>query len=642
MTKRTKSHQLETESFNQFESLIPPKWVFRRKSQPDYGIDGEVEIFDDKEEATGILFFVQLKSTDSKFLKDCLKQKIKVKTLKYYSKLEYPVLIVKYSKRFKKIHFLWAHSKHKNPISKGQKTTTIFFHKNNLLNSSNIQNLEKDVRNYLNIKKHKITSPIKLELKLERLSQMVLYSDLYLEFQKYGDTHKTYIDINKSEFFGEILLSASYCVVSLGGGCATARFKLNKKTFYDLEKLVSDINILTGILLFYFGQINISFDLFSQNYKNSNLLKTPQFLQQLLKCFYDANKFEDLFNLCTWAVEENKYLFEIKAFAVISTKIHDKKSTEERTFVERLLLYLKDSHVKDSDSKETAICFYNLGNFYHNTDDTKKALSCYNKARKWDEQYNKRAYYWRELGVILFNSGRVRIATKCYKNSLNIKDEKDTRALYADTLFFLSKYEEALKELNSYLKGGTETNQYWALKAFCAENLPTYFKINKTFRDPKNSSKIIEQKFFNKKEQLKAVYLDYLSFFGWFNLGVIFSKTKEFEKSFLSFLWSSFIKDHDIEAWTNALLISFNLPQNKTILNLQGAIIQVAYQINKEAFISSFFKALNSSDPSAKLFNTEKNEEILNQFLEILNQNKKEEKMEIRLLRDKEIEVIKI
>jgi hypothetical protein len=60
---RTRAHELETESEAAFRAAIPSRWVFRRKSD-DYGIDGEVEIFDLNGKATGHLVLVQLKATD--------------------------------------------------------------------------------------------------------------------------------------------------------------------------------------------------------------------------------------------------------------------------------------------------------------------------------------------------------------------------------------------------------------------------------------------------------------------------------------------------------------------------------------------------------------------------------------------------
>ena len=45
LPKRHRNHQLETESVREFQSLLPSTWVYRTPTD-DYGIDGEVEIFD--------------------------------------------------------------------------------------------------------------------------------------------------------------------------------------------------------------------------------------------------------------------------------------------------------------------------------------------------------------------------------------------------------------------------------------------------------------------------------------------------------------------------------------------------------------------------------------------------------------------
>lgn len=57
MTKRPRSLRLEDESWRLLSNFIPSQWVLR-KPQPDYGIDGEVEIFDESGSSTGLLFFV--------------------------------------------------------------------------------------------------------------------------------------------------------------------------------------------------------------------------------------------------------------------------------------------------------------------------------------------------------------------------------------------------------------------------------------------------------------------------------------------------------------------------------------------------------------------------------------------------------
>src|SRR4030043_1323937 len=95
MVKRPRSHQLEDESWRALSNSIPNQWVLR-KPQPDYGIDGEVEIFDESGSSTGLLFFVQLKGTDTKEKAKALSCRMQLKTLRYYKSLLLPVLLIRY------------------------------------------------------------------------------------------------------------------------------------------------------------------------------------------------------------------------------------------------------------------------------------------------------------------------------------------------------------------------------------------------------------------------------------------------------------------------------------------------------------------------------------------------------------------
>jgi hypothetical protein len=86
MPIRPRSHQLESESKAQFACVLPSNWVLRH-ADPDYGIDGQVEVFDVNNKATGLMFLIQLKATDALDLGDALSVQFKLDTLTYYRKL---------------------------------------------------------------------------------------------------------------------------------------------------------------------------------------------------------------------------------------------------------------------------------------------------------------------------------------------------------------------------------------------------------------------------------------------------------------------------------------------------------------------------------------------------------------------------
>jgi hypothetical protein len=107
MTKRPRAHELETESRRAFQSSLPSSWIFRDIS-PDYGIDGMVEIFDSQGNATGKMFFVQLKSTDQKTISQGLNVRLSRSTFDYYNMLVLPILIVVFHAFSKTIYAKWV------------------------------------------------------------------------------------------------------------------------------------------------------------------------------------------------------------------------------------------------------------------------------------------------------------------------------------------------------------------------------------------------------------------------------------------------------------------------------------------------------------------------------------------------------
>ncbi|MFT7233976.1 MAG: hypothetical protein ACI8TA_003205 [Cyclobacteriaceae bacterium] len=94
MPKRVDQHEIEDISRARFQLALPRKWVFRDKAK-DYGIDGEVELFDNDKKPKGLVFWVQLKATESKKESTILNVDFNIETLRYYKTLDIPVLLVR-------------------------------------------------------------------------------------------------------------------------------------------------------------------------------------------------------------------------------------------------------------------------------------------------------------------------------------------------------------------------------------------------------------------------------------------------------------------------------------------------------------------------------------------------------------------
>lgn len=92
MPRRTIPHQIGSQGEVLVENAFTDKgWVYRRlEKDKDYGIDGEVEIFDADGNATGIIFKVQIKSSQKHSVRINLKQSTK----NYLSVCPLPVILI--------------------------------------------------------------------------------------------------------------------------------------------------------------------------------------------------------------------------------------------------------------------------------------------------------------------------------------------------------------------------------------------------------------------------------------------------------------------------------------------------------------------------------------------------------------------
>lgn len=136
MPKRTRHHELETESRCSFSSVIPKNWLFRDVT-PDYGIDGIVEVFEENGNASGGIFLVQLKATDEGKLNKALNVVLKTDSGQYYKNILLPVLIVLFHSKSNKI-FARFFDKHIE-IPKNQKSFTFVISEKDLWNNNLIE-----------------------------------------------------------------------------------------------------------------------------------------------------------------------------------------------------------------------------------------------------------------------------------------------------------------------------------------------------------------------------------------------------------------------------------------------------------------------------------------------------------------------
>ena len=126
MPTRPLAHQLEDQSRLAFRQLLPPQWVCRDMSS-DYGVDLQIEVFEEDGSSTGLKFYVQLKATTVR-AGDDRKCRIKTETIGYFWSLELPCAIVHHQDGIDlPFSIKWSHTIDRYNWKPDAKSTTLAF-----------------------------------------------------------------------------------------------------------------------------------------------------------------------------------------------------------------------------------------------------------------------------------------------------------------------------------------------------------------------------------------------------------------------------------------------------------------------------------------------------------------------------------
>lgn len=110
--RRPEQHIMEDESLRIFANSIPSSWIAREMTKRDYGIDCYLELVDKRNQVTGDMVFIQLKSTEEiKWVEDGGElihtlSGIKGSTVNYWLNLPVPVFIFLVDITKKEVYFI--------------------------------------------------------------------------------------------------------------------------------------------------------------------------------------------------------------------------------------------------------------------------------------------------------------------------------------------------------------------------------------------------------------------------------------------------------------------------------------------------------------------------------------------------------
>lgn len=568
--KRNRQHIIEDESEILLRSLIPTEWVLR-KLTPDYGIDYNVEIFDNNE-STGFHFFLQLKGTDKESTNNEISFQLDKRYIEYFKSVTIPILFVYISV---KSNVAWAKWSNNLAINTDNQSRLLKFTANDVLTKGKIRSirdnflsssrkirinyktsdenanhniLEKWVRFYLrgciSTEASEIADEIVVNLKQFTSDNALvnIKDDRFLidyDFSLRGDIEKLYVSIPEID---ELPLTVQPFV-----------FEISKLLIHRENDIALDVarKIIPKLTCHNFSDV----------------------IYVTGKCI-SKNKVKWIEELCLSAIKQGnwdvyQYIYISTLFEGESEEIHEIKGKS----------LLKAISASDELGLKGIFC-YNLANHYHNKGVNRKALKYYNLAKKFEPEYINRGYWLREVAGTLFMLNKFLTSSLYYRKCLEyeeIKGDPINFALAGDACFMARKFTHSLKYFEAYCEAVECQDIEYTLKRQALKSIRDQFGFKDRYYPKKAVQKFNELK--TKPNQLSfdqlslCLSLDPLSPEIRYEEGQISRDNKEYEDSCISFLIAALVFEYSPEPWLNSFFMAF---ENKS--HMMGIVLNLAFK----------------------------------------------------------------
>jgi len=564
VSSRPRSHQIEDQSRIAFERHLPRQWVYRR-IHPDYGIDGSVEIFDDRGCHTGKQFNVQLKATDKPDLTRALAVRLSIKTCEYYCSLDVPVLIARFHPPTDKLFVRWFHEFDPYYGRRGKRTKTFRLTESDEWSSNTPSTLSLDLERIRRLRSGELPAPTPFSLHFRGdLIQGLSVAELSLNLRKALQTVPSVLSLitDATSAYGSISISNDDVLVNLAGlKHFTLHFRKSYGTDFAKNVLHHDVLLAVALTLDSAGLSDRAAKLVAEFAIRSSLVTNPEIAVRMARCMARAHCVGEALHLAEALLIDRSSRSTAHRLMVSMLAKVDVMSQDERELMKRFLIRYVEVEESNKNKIAAAVANYNLGNYLRSLSCYGAALRCYRKAATLDQRYLERGYLYREMAGVLFLMKRYRIAAKFYDRALRLGEKGITRALLADALMFSGRFSDSLESYEAYLEGNREPKPEFLLKAWALKELQRMLKVDEQGRQESAALQLAlpESRMPNADLVVrleKALRLDALCGPAWFNLGKCFVREAKVEDACVAFLWASLAQPKDAEAWANAFTFS--------------------------------------------------------------------------------------
>jgi len=614
MPTRPRSHSLETESRRAFGGLLPSEWV-NRSLESDYGIDEQVEVFDKRGCASGLMFLAQLKATDTHDLRSALKFSLKVETLSYYRSLELPVMMVRFHSPTKKFYWRWLHE-FKERARPGQKTITLHIPKSAEWNERTPEELGASLQMFRRLKSPSCPHPIVFSLLFPDSEVSGTPSSLLrAAIQEAAEPLSGVLQLSDDVPFGAhptTTISSDMLIVDLAG---LRSFTWHLREPYPkalvTTKLPHDALIAIAFVLAKAGHFNEASEIASSHLDQGTLARIPDVFFPLVGAMARSRRVPEALRLARNLLRSAAGPQLAQWLLIVVRARTGSLQDSELEFLRQVMQMFIERATELGDPCLLATAHYNLGNYLRGRSglQLRPAFTQYHLAAKSEPGYRQRSYFWKEIAGVLHLLGHFRWAANAYEKAFKIGGERICIALHADSKMSSGRFREALKLFEEYMQLEPKSDEEWHLKNFMLSHVVDDLGILEQKRDPDRANKLADILTVGEQEGLarlrEAIRIDALSSLAWFNLGATLGRAGLLQDAFEAYLFAGVCFPRNIEAWTRALMHGLSvLRKNSLNAPLTICIARMAYRRNGQEFLEEVRKHFDEQDcgfPAAEL-----------------------------------------